>query len=264
MRSASGHPQIQLASVAQRYRLVVGNRFSNPKQGSQRKYRNRQSTNHQLTDNSSVEAKMRRMEAVLFLARDPLPSRRLSQYAKLEDGTEARTLVRKLNEWYDNSGRAFRVEEIAGGYQLLTRPQFGSWLRRLGHVTDELRLSPPAMETLAVVAYRQPVLRADIEAVRGVKCGEILRQLMEKELVKIGGRSDELGRPYLYTTTRYFLQLFGLNHIHGLPRANALRQSIQGRGTRLGRKIPNLALACELSSTPCHSLATPGWVSWGP
>ncbi|MGI8979614.1 MAG: SMC-Scp complex subunit ScpB [Pirellulaceae bacterium] len=165
----------------------------------------------------------RRLEAVLLLARDPLNSRKLSQYAGLADGTQARTLLRQLNEWYDEAGRAFRVEEVAGGYQLLSRRKFGKWLRRLAHVPGESRLSAPALETLAVIAYRQPVPRADIEAIRGVNCGEILRQLMERDLVRIGGRSEELGRPYLYATTRRFLNLFGLVSLDELPRAAELR-----------------------------------------
>jgi len=167
--------------------------------------------------------RLQRLEAVLFLAREPLTSRKLSQYANLADGTEARTLVRRLNGLYDKSGRAFRVERIAGGYQLLTRPHFATWIRRLEHVPRETRLSAPAMETLAVVAYRQPVLRADIEAIRGVSCGEILRQLMERDLVRIGGRSDELGRPYLYATTRSFLCAFGLEDLNSLPRVEAMK-----------------------------------------
>ncbi len=166
-----------------------------------------------------------RLEAILFLAREPLASRKLSQYANLADGTQARTLVRRLNEQYDAAGRAFRVEQIAGGYQLLTRPKLAPWLRRLAHVPGETRLSAPALETLAVIAYRQPVPRADIEAVRGVNCGEILRQLMDRDLVRIGGRSQELGRPYLYATTKRFLELFGLNHIEELPRGQELRSS---------------------------------------
>jgi segregation and condensation protein B len=167
---------------------------------------------------------MQRLESVLFLAREPMTSRKLSQYANLADGTESRTLTRRLNELYDKSGRAFRVERVAGGYQLLTRPRFATWIRRLEHVPRETRLSAPALETLAVVAYRQPVLRADIEAIRGVGCGEVLRQLMERNLVRIGGRSDELGRPYLYTTTKHFLRTFGLESLDGLPRVAAIRK----------------------------------------
>ena len=172
---------------------------------------------------SGLDDPLLRLEAVLLLASEPLNSRKLSQYAGLADGTQARTLLRQLNAWYDEAGRAFRVEEVAGGYQLLSRRKFGKWLRRLAHVPGESRLSAPALETLAVIAYRQPVPRADIEAIRGVNCGEILRQLMERDLVRIGGRSEELGRPYLYATTRRFLNLFGLVSLEELPRAAELR-----------------------------------------
>ena len=159
-----------------------------------------------------------RLEAILFLAREPLGSRKLAQLTGLADGTKARTLVRALNRRYDAEESAFRVEEIAGGFQLLTRARYARWLRRLSSTTGELRLSVPALESLAVVAYRQPVLRAEIEAVRGVQCGEVLRQLVERDLVRIAGRSEELGRPLLYGTTRQFLQVFGLRHLEDLPR----------------------------------------------
>ncbi|MBI3838910.1 MAG: SMC-Scp complex subunit ScpB [Planctomycetia bacterium] len=166
-----------------------------------------------------------RLEAVLFLAREPLNSRKLAQLAHLADGTEARTLVRRLNRWYDDSGSAFRAEELAGGFQLMSRPKFGPWLRRLYNSPGEIRLSAPALETLAVVAYRQPVLRAEIEAIRGVDCGEILRQLMDRDLVRTAGRAAELGRPYWYATTKRFLQVFGLRHLEDLPRADLLRNA---------------------------------------
>ena len=171
------------------------------------------------------DERLRRLEAILLLAREPLSSRRLCQYANLADATEARTLIRHLNELLDGSGRAFRVEEVAGGYQLLTRPKFATWLRRLATVPKEFRLSAPALETLSVIAYRQPAGRAEIEAVRGVNCGEIVRQLMERDLVRIAGRSNELGRPYLYATSRRFLQLFGLRRLEDLPRADQLRKT---------------------------------------
>lgn len=173
----------------------------------------------------SEGAKLARLEAILLLVREPQNTRKLAQHANLADGTEARTLIRRLNERYDRVGRAFRVEQVAGGYQLLTRRKFASWLRRLGHVPPELRLSAPALETLAVIAYRQPTSRAAIEAIRGVNCGEIVRQLLERDLVRIGGRSEELGRPYLYCTTRKFLQTFGLVSLEDLPRADLIRTS---------------------------------------
>ena len=158
-----------------------------------------------------------RMEAVLLLSKTPLSPRKLSQLAHLADATEARTLVRQLNRTYETHGRAIRVEQVAGGFRLLTRPSLAPWLARLGHLPTPIRLSTPMMETLAVVAYRQPVSRASAEAVRGVACGELLRQLMEKELIRIVGRSEELGRPYLYGTTKRFLQLFGLPNTDALP-----------------------------------------------
>jgi segregation and condensation protein B len=167
-----------------------------------------------------------RLEAVLFLTREPVSSRKLAQLAHLADGTEARTLVRRLNRVYDESGSAFRAEELAGGFQLMSRPKFGVWLRRLYDSPGEVRLSAPALETLAVVAYRQPVLRAEIEAIRGVDCGEILRQLMDRDLVRTAGRADELGRPYRYASTKRFLQVFGLRHLEDLPRADLLRNPL--------------------------------------
>ncbi len=176
------------------------------------------------------DSKLSTLEAVLFLAKEPIHPRKLSQLANLADGTEALTLVSRLNRLYDQAARAFRVEEVAGGMQLRTRRQFGNWLRRLQHVPREIRLSPPAMETLAVVAYRQPVVRADIEQVRGVSCGEILRQLMERDLVRVCGRSDELGRPYFYGTTNRFLQIFGLGNLEELPRAEQFRRSLEDNG----------------------------------
>jgi segregation and condensation protein B len=169
------------------------------------------------------DARMARVEAVLLLAREPLSSRKLAQITSLADGTEARTLVRGLNRYYQQRGTAFRIEEVAGGFQLYARPQFGPWLRRLYQSPVQTRLSSPALETLAVVAYRQPVLRADVEAIRGVQSGEILRQLMERDLVRIVGRSPELGRPFLYGTTKRFLRIFGLRHLEDLPRVASLR-----------------------------------------
>lgn len=160
----------------------------------------------------------------MLLAREPLPLRKLAQLANLADGTEARALVGDLRRHYDERGCAFQLEQLAGGYQLLTRPRFAPWLRSLAGAEADIRLSPPAMETLAVVAYRQPVLRAEVEAIRGVGCGEILRQLMDHDLLRIVGRSKELGRPLWYGTTKRFLQLFGLNHVEQLPMAAQLRR----------------------------------------
>lgn len=169
-------------------------------------------------DERSLAAKKRRLEAVLFLSPEGVKSRKLAKLAGLADATEARTLIRELNKELDKEGRSFRIEEIAGGYTLMTRSNFAPWLRRLAHIPGELRFSQSALETLAIVAYRQPVMRANVEAIRGVGCSEVLKQLMEMELVRISGRSEDLGRPYLYGTTRRFLQIFGLRSADRLPR----------------------------------------------
>lgn len=161
--------------------------------------------------------KLTRLDAVLFLAREPLSTRKLAKMANLADGTEARTLLRQLSRSYDKRGRALQIVEVAGGFQLLTRPQLAPWISRLHGEAQEVRLSAPALETLSVVAYRQPVVRAEIEAIRGVQCGEILRVLMERDLLRIVGRADELGRPFLYGTTKKFLQVFGLRRLDQLP-----------------------------------------------
>ena len=157
------------------------------------------------------------LEAALFVAREPLPIRRLAKLARLSDATRARSLLKTLNTLFDRSGTAFRIEHLAGGFQLITRTQFGPWVRRTLEYSAENRLSNAAMETLSIIAYRQPVTRAEVEAIRGVGSEEMLRQLLDRDLIAIGGRSDDLGRPNFYITSRYFLRIFGLGRIEELP-----------------------------------------------
>lgn len=158
-----------------------------------------------------------RLEAALYLAREPLSVRRLAKLARLTDGTRARSLLKDLKRLHVEAGSAFRVEQIAGGYQLLTRGPFGPWVRRLLETPAENRLSAAGMETLAIVAYRQPITRGEVEAIRGVGCEEMLRQLLERDFIAIGGRAEDLGRPNVYVTTRRFLQAFGLARLEDLP-----------------------------------------------
>jgi segregation and condensation protein B len=163
------------------------------------------------------DAALANVEAVLIAADEPLSVRRLVTIAGLRDAAEARRLVKRLQEFYDRDGTAFRVEEIAGGFQLLSRPEYHRWLARLRRGGQEVKLTGAARETLAIVAYRQPIMRADIESIRGVHSGEVLRLLMEKGLIRIAGRHESLGRPVLYGTTKKFLQVFGLRSLKDLP-----------------------------------------------
>jgi segregation and condensation protein B len=168
--------------------------------------------------------KLARLEAALLLADEPLPSRKLATVAGLADGHEARRLIEKLKKWYDEDGSAFQIQELAGGYHVLTRAAYHPWLLRLRRTGHDVRLTPAALETLAVIAYKQPLTRADVEAIRGVAVAEMIRLLMEKGLVRVGGRHESLGRPQLYVTTKRFLQVFGLNTLDQLPEVDSLKK----------------------------------------
>lgn len=169
-------------------------------------------------------AKLARLEAVLLVAEGALTHRKLAQFATLADAAEAKSLIDQLNAAYDTDGCAFRIEQVAGGYRLMTRPQFALWLDRLHNRQARTKLSSTMMETLSIVAYRQPVTRAEIEKIRGVQSSEMLKQLMDRSLVRITGEEDSLGRPFLYGTTRQFLEEFGLGKLNDLPTAATLRR----------------------------------------
>jgi segregation and condensation protein B len=175
-------------------------------------------------DSYGRDLRLARVEAALMFADEPLPSRRLAVVAGLADAHEARQLIEKLRQWYDADASAFQIQELAGGYQLLTRDVYHPWLLRLRRTGHDVRLTPAALETLAVVAYKQPITRADVEAIRGVAVTEMIRLLMEKGLVRVGARHDSLGRPQLYVTTKRFLQVFGLNSLDQLPEVTSLNR----------------------------------------
>jgi segregation and condensation protein B len=163
------------------------------------------------------------VEAVLFASDESLTPARLSEIV----GTNVRQLrkhIDDLNERYKANNNAFRIEQIAGGYQMLTLSEYNHWLKKLVRARDDGKLSQPALETLAIIAYKQPIIRADIEAIRGVAAGEMIRNLMYKGLVKITGRAEIVGRPMLYGTTKKFLEVFGLNTIKDLPKAEELKK----------------------------------------
>jgi len=162
------------------------------------------------------------IEALLFSSSSPLSAKRMASLAEIKSAAVVRSICEELKAEYDGQGRAFALEEIAGGYQLLTRPEYHTWLGNLRQKEQEDNLSQAALETLAIIAYRQPITRAQIEDVRGVQSGYILRSLIEKSLVSVQGRSEELGHPLLYATTKQFLDAFSLASLKDLPNLDEL------------------------------------------
>jgi len=162
------------------------------------------------------------VEAVLMTVDRPITTAKIAEAIGLESAKPVSAAIDELNAQYEQTQRSFRIEKVANGFQILTLPAFKDSLAALHKTRSDSKLSPAAMETLAIVAYRQPVLRVDIEAIRGVACGEVLRSLMDRNLVKIVGRADEIGRPMLYGTTKFFLEVFGLSSLKDLPKAEEL------------------------------------------
>jgi segregation and condensation protein B len=167
------------------------------------------------------------LEAILFATDEPLTDGKLAGIVETTT-KQVRESIESLNAKYVAENHAFRIEQIAGGYQMLTLNTFNFWLKKMLRARSDNKLSPAAMETLAIIAYKQPVIRADIEAIRGVAVGEVVRSLMYKGLVKIAGRAEILGRPMLYGTTKKFLEIFGLNSLKDLPKAEELKNPDRG------------------------------------
>lgn len=180
--------------------------------------------NPQSDESPTVESVI---EAILFATDEPLTDGKLAGIVETS-AKQVRECVDNLNTRYAANHNAFRIEQIAGGYQMLTLNIYNSWLKKMLHARSDNKLSPAALETLAIIAYKQPVIRADIEAVRGVAAGEVIRSLMYKGLVKIAGRAEILGRPMLYGTTKKFLEVFGLNSLKDLPKAEELKNPDRG------------------------------------
>jgi len=191
------------------------------------------------------------VEAILFSSDCPLAANRLASAVGGVTAGTVREIVGRLNERYEQMASAFQIEQIAGGYQMLTRPEYAGCIQRLHKVRSESRLSTAAVETLAVVAYKQPVVRAEIEAIRGVASGDMLRSLMEKGLIRIVGRAEVLGRPMLYGTTKRFLEVFGLKTIKDLPSVPELH--MPERTEDAGATEENKTTPSEESTQPDES-----------
>ena len=190
-----------------------------------------------MADESAPLTLVRVLEALLFSAQKPQTARELvatikaaggedelipNHFAKVKEA-EIAAALEELKVEYIQQSRSFQLVEKAEGWQLVSEPKYAMWVRELFPAPKPVRLSSPALETLAIIAYRQPITRADVEVVRGVAIDSVLQTLMERGLVKIGGRAEIPGRPLLYETTQLFLEHFGLRNLEELPNSEELR-----------------------------------------
>jgi segregation and condensation protein B len=174
------------------------------------------------------QERQRILEALLFATDVPLIFGRVKELVGDITAEEFAQDIETLDRFYLENGRAYGLHRVAGGVQLATKPEFSSWVRRLLKDRLRTRLSRSALETLAIIAYRQPIARAEIEHIRGVDCEGVLGTLMERGLTTVGGRATTPGRPLQYVTTQDFLRYFGLNELEDLPRLKELQGLIEG------------------------------------
>jgi len=167
------------------------------------------------------------LEALLFASPESLTQTRMN-LVFVDDPPQLTNLVPKLQDKFVMENRPLEIQEVAGGYQITTRAEYETWVRRLLNKSGKLTLSQAALETLAIIAYKQPVNRFEIEAVRGVDCSGVLKTVLDRNLIKIKGRDEGPGRPLLYTTTDIFLEYFGLNRISDMPKLKEIVELTEG------------------------------------
>lgn len=183
------------------------------------------------------------IEALIFASTDPLaPSSITSLLAAHEepvdlDPAQVDRIVQELNARYEANDMAFRIEKVAGGYQFMTLSRFHPWLGRMQAERQGSRLSQSALETMAIIAYRQPVTKPEVDQVRGVDSGYVVRQLLEKGLIKVSGRAKTPGKPLLYKTTDAFLTHFGIGHVNELPRPREIEDILKDDDMAEHRKV---------------------------
>lgn len=174
------------------------------------------------------------IEALIFSSDEPLTNNEIIKAVKGIDGEDSEidagsinSVIDELNIEYENSGRAFRIIKIAGGYLFATREEFAKYVGYLSSEKTKRRLSQAALETLAIIAYKQPITKPEIESIRGVNSDYILATLLDKKLITISGRAETIGRPLLYVTTDEFLKYFGLNSLSDLPKPREIEEIMQ-------------------------------------
>ena len=173
------------------------------------------------TAESNANVRDGEVEAVLFASDRAVTAGRIAEALSISAGEGGALVVRdaidRLNEAYEQTGRSFRIEKVAGGFRAVTTEAFADAIAAFQAGKAQRRLSRAALEALSIIAYRQPVTRAEVESIRGVACGEVLRSLLERRLIAITGRAEEVGRPMLYGTSKRFLEVFGIAGIRDLP-----------------------------------------------
>ena len=158
------------------------------------------------------------LEALLFASDVPLEPERIREVLDLEHAKAARELLSELMARYEAEPRGLSIVEVGGGFRMVTRPELAPWLVRLARARSRVRLSRPALESLAIIAYKQPVSKPELDAVRGVNSDAVIENLLERRLIRIAGRKEAPGRPFLYETTREFMVAFGLRDLNDLPK----------------------------------------------
>jgi len=183
------------------------------------------------------------VEALLFASDFPLSIKKISEIIDDMTEEEAAEIVQGLQSEYENLGRGFILRHVAGGYEFVTKPDYAVWIKKLQAERRRTRLSHAGLEITAIIAYRQPVNRADIEKIRGVDSGGALRTLLERNLIKIAGRVESPGRPLIYKTTDEFLRFFGVNSLSDLPQLEEIEDIIQHGAKETGIAIEQLPIA---------------------
>ena len=205
------------------------------------------------------EERQRILEALIFASDVPLTYTRARDIIGQISPEEFASDIRALDDFYRENSRAFGIIRVAGGVQLGTRSEYANWLRQLLRDRLRSRLSRPALETLAIIAYRQPITRSEIEQVRGVDCEGVLSTLLERGLITIGGRATTPGRPLLYVSTQDFLRYFGLNEIEDLPKLKELQGLVEGDPRQVKMAFGNESADRESPLAPAPSFEKGGF-----
>ena len=163
------------------------------------------------------------IEALLFVSERPLSLERIKEVFEDKEIREVERIISKLKDEYETENKGMRIVEVAGGWQLVTNPEYSEFLKKFYQRTEGEKLTTASLETLAIIAYKQPLTRLDVESIRGVDSQGVLKNLLEKGLVCITGRKDTVGRPFVYRTTRLFLEHFGLKSTEELPNLEEFR-----------------------------------------